>query len=147
VRQGGVLYVLVKRASNLPRKPFFKGRFLRRRTALHVIAAGQEKKSMSVKGDDPHFTQPLVFLLGAPPRGARAARRPVAGSGSEWSCRRPCVPRCVSGGRRKTHAHCFDFFLSSSWMRAPPLENLAGTDAHVPSLTCRISCEHGGRTL
>ena len=51
MRQGGVLYVLVKRASNLPRKPFFKGRFLRRRTALHVIAAGQEKKSMSVKRD------------------------------------------------------------------------------------------------
>jgi hypothetical protein len=144
VRQGGVLYVLVKRASNLPRKPFFKGRFLRRRTALHVIAAGQEKKSMSVKGDDPHFTQPLVFLLGAPPRGARAARRLVAGSGSRSGPAGglACQDACQGGGARPTPTA-----LTPSWMRAPPLENLAGADAHVPSLTCRVSCEHGGRTL
>ena len=60
-----MLYVLIKRAVNLPRKPLLKGRFLKRRTVVHVHVAGQEKKSAAAKGDDPVFAEPLVFLLGA----------------------------------------------------------------------------------
>ncbi|KAK9836322.1 hypothetical protein WJX81_005293 [Elliptochloris bilobata] len=62
--QGGVLYVLVKRAMSLPRKPFLRGRFGKRKTALRVNVAGQEKRSVTAKGEDPVFAKPLVFLLG-----------------------------------------------------------------------------------
>lgn len=66
--QGGVLYVIVKRALGLPHKPLHRGRFGKRKTALRVRVAGQEKRSPTAKGEDPIFPEPLVFLLGARPR-------------------------------------------------------------------------------
>ncbi len=136
MRQGGVLYVLVKRASNLPRKPFFKGRFLRRRTALHVIAAGQEKKSRSVKGADPHFTQPLVFLLGAPPsRGERPGAAPPRGLA--------CWHACQGGGARPTPAAC----LLCRMLARAPVPELAHADGDMQSLTCSVACEAWRRML
>lgn len=65
--QGGVLYVLVKRALGLPRKPLHRGRFGKRKTALRMCVAGQEKRSPTAKGEEPIFPEPLVFLLGARP--------------------------------------------------------------------------------
>ena len=62
-----MLYVLVKRALGLPRKPLHRGRFGKRKTALRVRVAGQEKRSPTAKGEEPIFPEPLVFLLGARP--------------------------------------------------------------------------------
>ena len=62
-----MLYVLVKRALGLPHKPLHRGRFGKRKTALRVRVAGQEKCSPTAKGEEPIFPEPLVFLLGARP--------------------------------------------------------------------------------
>ena len=60
-----MLYVLVKRALGMPRKPLHRGRLGKRKTALRVRVAGQEKRSPTAKGEEPIFPEPLVFLLGA----------------------------------------------------------------------------------
>ena len=67
-----MLYVFVKRALGLPRKPLHRGRLGRRKTALRVRVAGQEKRSPTAKGEDPAFHEPLVFLLGARPHAGTA---------------------------------------------------------------------------
>lgn len=145
--QGGVLYVLIKRAVNLPRKPLFKGRFLKRRTVVHVHVAGQEKKSAAAKGDDPVFAEPLVFLLGASSclRMASGFLQAIDWEGSPHISISETVHirQCAQGNTFKAHSrslhsiHCIVRDMCSchlhntcTVLRAPPMVGGHALSAH-----------------
>ena len=66
--QGGVLYVRVKKAHNLVKKPWYKGGgFSKPGATLIVHVADQEKKSARAEGNEPFWVRRFncaLFTLG-----------------------------------------------------------------------------------